>query len=521
MTSDEPEKTAEVAEVSFEDSVGGKGEFENASLSLEDVSDKQLGVQALANQIASRRADRLPVTYGVFVAFLKCCKRIAKERNYETLNKIKSTDMIKLREELTKEITKGRILPGPVRRFTEFFGFRDELRTANLLVDRAERRVEAMAEQHADFRLSFLEGWFYYRDFAFYHTVTEATLPWTRNELSVALTKTLLFFLGTPIFFCYISPDENICPAEQGWLNSLYFASKTMSTVGYGDVSVDRSTTWKVFVGTMYMIIALLVTLSSFGAVVQSGVSKYNGFWERRMVEFADLIGFKKTDDNTLHSRIQLVKFCKIGDITIKFVIVNLIGVFATRLFMLRENEDWSWSWMESFYWAVQTTTTIGYGDMTKNPDQRYFDIFYLILGTYFVGAALSNITELNQQLLDTRRFFAWDRLQSNSAMFRSMDINKDGTVDQYEFVLASLIMLDKIEPADVDPIIKKYRDLCGNDSTCITTTDLEAAVDSAGDNESISFEMDADGNLEKPVWDKAKDTLKRFRSSHRNSIED
>lgn len=35
---------------------------------------------------------------------------------------------------------------------------------------------------------------------------------------------------------------------------------------------------------------------------------------------------------------------------------------------------------MTSLYWAVQTTTTIGYGDVSMRSEMRWFQILYLAL---------------------------------------------------------------------------------------------------------------------------------------------
>lgn len=68
------------------------------------------------------------------------------------------------------------------------------------------------------------------------------------------------------------------------------------------------------------------------------------------------------------------------------------MGVLAVQVSLLIENEDKVGddklyiSWMESFYWSVQTTTTIGYGDVETPEGLRWFLLFYLAISTYFVG---------------------------------------------------------------------------------------------------------------------------------------
>ena len=45
------------------------------------------------------------------------------------------------------------------------------------------------------------------------------------------------------------------------------------------------------------------------------------------------------------------------------FFFLNLLGVIFLRIFLAFDNEtETIMSWMESFYWAVQTTTTVGFG---------------------------------------------------------------------------------------------------------------------------------------------------------------
>ena len=37
----------------------------------------------------------------------------------------------------------------------------------------------------------------------------------------------------------------------------------------------------------------------------------------------------------------------------------------------------YNWSWMKTLYWAIQTTTTVGYGDLDMPFEMRWFQIFY------------------------------------------------------------------------------------------------------------------------------------------------
>ena len=80
---------------------------------------------------------------------------------------------------------------------------------------------------------------FQYMAFLAYYTKTVSLWPWKRNGVALGFAYVLMFYLFTPIFFCYIMDDHNICPGRSherfsGWMGAFFFASATLSTVGYG-----------------------------------------------------------------------------------------------------------------------------------------------------------------------------------------------------------------------------------------------------------------------------------------------
>eukprot|EP00977_Amphora_coffeiformis_P013141 scaffold3400_cov169-Amphora_coffeaeformis.AAC.5 len=65
---------------------------------------------------------------------------------------------------------------------------------------------------------------------------------------------------------------------------------------------------------------------------------------------------------------------------------------------------------MTSFYWAIQTTTTIGYGDLNMPFELRWFQIVYLALSTYFASNALGRLGTLGVEAREAKRRYAWGR---------------------------------------------------------------------------------------------------------------
>jgi len=49
-----------------------------------------------------------------------------------------------------------------------------------------------------------------------------------------------------------------------------------------------------------------------------------------------------------------------------------------------------------AFYWALQTVTTVGYGDITiKTRNERLFAIGWIIFGVAFYSYAIGNLTNM------------------------------------------------------------------------------------------------------------------------------
>lgn len=103
--------------------------------------------------------------------------------------------------------------------------------------------------------------------------------------------------------------------------------------------------------------------------------------------------------------------------------------------------------------------------DLDMGFNLRWFQIIYLILSTYFVGNTLGGLASLKDEIHEIKAYAAWDRRELSKGLIDELQpYDHDDKIDQYEFVLASLVTLGKVGYSDVVPIMDKFRSLAGDD---------------------------------------------------------
>jgi hypothetical protein len=184
-------------------------------------------IEQMADRVEKRRAARIRVTFRVRKLFLKACMDIAERKR--SGNKIHRNDLVQLRDNMQRKVDENGFY-SVSRWLLAYIGFRN---TNVTLLNVYNRAIEKVDEIEGD-------GWLYYKDFNFYDTKLESKWPWMRFKAFAAFLIIGGFYTFTPILFCSIIGDKQVCPDDPtgqnrwyyGWLTAIYFASVTMSTVG-------------------------------------------------------------------------------------------------------------------------------------------------------------------------------------------------------------------------------------------------------------------------------------------------
>eukprot|EP00668_Euglena_longa_P001276 GGOE01001508.1.p1 GENE.GGOE01001508.1~~GGOE01001508.1.p1 ORF type:complete len:324 (-),score=106.43 GGOE01001508.1:262-1194(-) len=254
-------------------------------------------------------------------------------------------------------------------------------------------------------------------------------------ECRIAIALVCFYYLSAILFYS--------CYAGWGVLDSLYFATVTFTTVGYGDV-VPKTSVEKVFT-CFFALLAVAIIATALGILMERVVD----------VEAAKVsaIGFADGDSAWMSIARAL------GHI---FVILVVGGA----VYSLLERQDFE----SSLYWSCVTVTTIGYGDVVpKSSLGKQFAIIFMIIGTFYFAKVLSALVQFPLDLR-RQRMEEWvqrqlgDDLQRGELRALLAEVRNLGLVPESqdwcgraEFALAMLVSLGKVQEDDIRRALQEF----------------------------------------------------------------
>ncbi|XP_076907344.1 two-pore potassium channel 1-like [Bidens hawaiensis] len=270
----------------------------------------------------------------------------------------------------------------------------------------------------------------------------------------------LFIYLSIGTICFYLVRNQVSGDKTNGIIDSIYFCIVTMTTVGYGDL-LPNSTTTKLlacaFVFSGMALVGFCLSRAADCLVENQEVLLIKAMHLRREPNSMETL--KEMETNRVRYR------CIIFSI----LMVILIASGTVFLTTIEKMEL-----VDAFYCVCSTITTLGYGDRSfSTPAGRIFAIFWILMSTICLAQLLFAFAELYTESRQ-RSLVRWVLTRKTTAAdLEAADLDDDGVVGAAEFVIYKLKEMGKINQEDISLILAQFKNLDVDESGTLSPSDI------------------------------------------------
>ena len=282
---------------------------------------------------------------------------------------------------------------------------------------------------------------------------------------------------------------------------SMYFATVSFTTIGYGDYSPSTEG-GRIFCCFFALtgICVLGIALGILGSKMIEGKIKAIKQAEQKLTKDVIKLFSRQRTSNSLsrsesvgsvstvgttasshHSReslkeekcVHAATRCASLFMVLMLYVPALIPLLLGACLIARKE---GWTWDETIYYMVTTCSTIGYGDVTPHSNSmKLFAILYIPLAVgavgHFLGSIANFIIESRHKVFE-KQFWQHEMTLED---LMTMDEDHDGVVTEAEFLTFMLVAMKKVDRELIDHIRDHFHELDLNRSGTLERADLEA----------------------------------------------
>ncbi|CAE7872253.1 TPKA [Symbiodinium microadriaticum] len=271
--------------------------------------------------------------------------------------------------------------------------------------------------------------------------VSESSWAW-------AVCSLILYFLFAGLFYTNVEGWT--------WLEAMYFAMVTMSTVGFGDLY--PSVWYSQMVTVFFILIGISVVFAQLGNCVTSIIEPTFRFWRSIFERFVPDQYIDISGDNIPAFQVPRTPFIFYSKkLAGPIVILLVFQLVSAAIFVRVEPEVFDFG--TAFWYVMVTATTVGYGDISaESTAGRIWAILHILLSVCLLAALIGDFGNLYEERKGlVERAYHFTRSYDEEVL-AALDEDGNKIVGKHEFILGMLKETGKLDQKeDIAPLEALY----------------------------------------------------------------